>query len=435
MSHSVSPVKRFFKTKQYKTPEFIVNLLVLLTIIAIPNSPDHGALLLLIFVSYALYWLVKKKPILLNKEIKVLLVFISVLLLFFIAGAIWQPEGLENTRIGANIDRYLRWILLLPLLFIFNHITVSWKTLSWAVSLSGLTGMTIALYQVHYIGVIRAHAFNNPIPFGEMMVALDLISWILMSYAIVNKERLLSIVLLLGSLASFYAALLSSTRGAWAAYVLMIIVWLVFLYKTKKASASLLFNKQIWFRLIAMVIITLLVMQTDQIKTASLRTMSEIEKLSNDDLSSSAGIRLFMWEKVWEMQKIHPYGVGTRNFKKGMNEILANEGNYRSREIKIAIKFGHAHNQYVNVLAENGWHTLIVFIVFQLYLMVYFYRYLFHDNEKVKMYSSVGLLFVLGYLVFQMTQVVFNHHVTVLFYIFFLYLFYGQVKKKTNGMA
>jgi len=39
------------------------------------------------------------------------------------------------------------------------------------------------------------------------------------------------------------------------------------------------------------------------------------------------------------------------------------------------------------------------------------------DDEQAKMYSAMGLLFVLGFAFFQMTQVVFNHHVTTLFYV------------------
>mgnify|MGYP003328588126 CR=1 FL=1 len=95
---------------------------------------------------------------------------------------------------------------------------------------------------MYFLGYSRASGgMNHVITFGELMVAADMLLWVLMIFAWNNNNKLLATIILIASLVAFYGSLLSVTRGAWIAYIFMIFSFVIY---TLKRS---LFNKTICF--------------------------------------------------------------------------------------------------------------------------------------------------------------------------------------------
>jgi len=101
---------------KYFTAHNLLNMWVFLFMVMLVTSPDHGGavgLLLLVTAGVLIY---KQKLFTVDSETKWLIGLVTLLFLCFLGGAIWQPDGLENTRYGRNMDNPLRWVLLFPLL-------------------------------------------------------------------------------------------------------------------------------------------------------------------------------------------------------------------------------------------------------------------------------------------------------------------------------
>ena len=90
---------------------------------------------------------------------------------------------------------------------------------------------------------------NHVITFGELMVAVDLLLWVLMIFAWNNNNKLLATILLFASLVAFYGSLLSVTRGAWLAYVFLILSFVIYTLKRSLFNKHYLFSKPVLLRI------------------------------------------------------------------------------------------------------------------------------------------------------------------------------------------
>lgn len=65
------------------------------------------------------------------------------------------------------------------------------------------------------------------------------------------------------------------------------------------------------------------------------------------ELESGAGNRMEIWEQTWGMVSDHPGGVGLGNYEV-VEPVYVDTGSER-------IRLRHAHNDYLQLLAEAGW--------------------------------------------------------------------------------
>ena len=177
-----------------------INLWVLLFSITVLSYSGHGGqsaiilLLTMLFISTT-----KNKEsseFALRKEEKL---FVYLVLIFFglqLFGVFYQPEGYEFESVRRQLralDQPTRWLLLLPVFFLFRRYIINWKLVAIGLSIGTLVSVTIAHHQVYYLGIDRAFSvFGNPIPFGELMVVVDLILWMFMNHAWNKGDKYLS---------------------------------------------------------------------------------------------------------------------------------------------------------------------------------------------------------------------------------------------------
>jgi hypothetical protein len=100
--------------------------------------------------------------------------------------------------------------------------------------------------------------------------------------------------------------------------------------------------------------------------------------------------------------------------------------------LKYTSKWRHAHNEWLNVLAENGIAGFILLTLLFAFPIKIFWQNLSHENDLVGMYSYCGILLIVSFAIFGQTQSVFTSHAAVIFFIFFLFLFLAQISRLNN---
>mgnify|MGYP000410891208 CR=1 FL=1 len=100
--------------------------------------------------------------------------------------------------------------------------------------------------------------------------------------------------------------------------------------------------------------------------------------------------------------------------------------------LKYTSRYSHAHNEWLNVLAENGIAGFILLTLLFAFPIKIFWQNLSHENDLVGMYSYCGILLIVSFAIFGQTQSVFTSHAAVIFFIFFLFLFLAQISRLNN---
>ena len=136
-----------------------------------------------------------------------------------------------------------------------------------------------------------------------------------------------------------------------------------------------------------------------------------------------------------------PFGVGPNNFRTGgkaviiidaMNHedvVVKNQNNYileketiialykqptlnwkypylflesfnEDGSLKYTSRYRHAHNEWLNVLAENGIAGIILLTLLFVFPMKIFWQNLSHENELVGIYSYCGIMLIVSFAIF-----------------------------------
>lgn len=354
-------------------------------------------------------------------------IFIALLICWYgvqLFGIIYQPPGYELENLRAQLkalDHPSRWVLLLPVFFLFRSYLIDWRYAALGLSLGAVVSTGIAHYQVYFLGLARAYGgATHAIPYAELMVAIDLVLWMYMVYAWDKGYKTLSVALLVSSLIAFYGSLLTVTRGAWLVYIAMVVIWILYLYKNSIGGPIKLFSKPIMFRILLAGLVYFGVSQTRQYDLIESRMSSTFNNLTEYGVAAVDKARATIYEDSWKVVKDYPFGIGTNNFQAiKVDSVFTGPHGYR---------FTHAHNQWINILVQNGIQGLIAFSTLMLFVFYVFWRSLKSHNELVRLYAAIGMLLLFSYSIFGLTQAVFKHKDTLMFFVFYLYFFFGQVQ-------
>jgi O-antigen ligase len=409
-----------------------INLLVFLFCVTVLSYSGHGgqsAFLLLLTAIYILFN--TKERVILDKDGKV---FVFIVLAFFtiqLFGAIYQPEGFEFQNIRDNfkaLDNPMRWLLLLPVFFIFHKYVIDWRLIAIGIGIGVTISIFIAYNQVNTLMVERAYSiFGNPIPFGQLMLVSDIFLWILMNYAWKRNKKTLALFLLIFSMLAFYGTLLSVTRGVWLVYFCLIAIVIGHNILKGVKNIKYLFSISILFRIVLMAVVYYFVSQTAQFKTIEARAIDFKNNLTTGDIAKISEGRFEVFKTSINIIKEHPFGVGTNNF------LIANK-KYRDNSITDEFR-NQAHNELLNIWVENGIQSVVILFLLFGFAFKVFWKNINHKNKLVGVYSYCGIGLIVSYAIFGQTQATFSHHSTLIFFVFFLYFFFAQVQllnKKNN---
>ena len=388
---------------------------------------DAGGLIGLIVVLAGLM-----TAITLNKQLFPLIseektIFVSVCLLFVSAviSAIYIDTNL------ARADRFYIFILVIPVYIYFKHNVVEEKHIWPGLVAGSFIAQIVAIYQVFGpLNLPRAIGSVHPILFGDMALIMGV-----MSLAGVGwwhqQRRWMAVVPYCAFVAGLGASALSLSRGGWVALPLLglVLIWYSIRYLSCK---KLVYVLTMTFLLIGAIY---LIPQTRVQNHVELSIDNIDQYLNSTDANdplreTSIGLRFEMWKAAWLIFSDHPViGVGWGDYQLKTME-LADEGLIN----RLVPKFYHPHNQYLSALAKGGVLGFLSMFSLLLFPGIIFYKYMhIKYKDEINRMALAGLLFVVGFACFSLTESILERSRTIIFYSYYLAVFMAMtLRQKQN---
>lgn len=223
------------------------------------------------------------------------------------------------------------------------------------------------------------------------------------------------------------ASILSGSRGGWL-IAPFIIIGLLYSYR------DFLSKKWLTIFLGALLIsITLISLPKQSIVRKQLnRAYIEVINYGEKHNSgTSVGARLEVWKATsLAIQEKPIIGWGKQGYRDKRTQ-QTNEGILS----KVANKIGHAHNQYLNDLAERGIIGFIGLMAIFIVPLIFFIR-IFKNNQAQhssnRLIAILGIVHILSVMSYGLTQVFFAHNSGSMFYFFVIVILYILMNTKST---
>jgi O-antigen ligase len=280
---------------------------------------------------------------------------------------------------AAWLNEWLKWLFLLMLLLIVQHLA-HWEWVALALACAGIANAVLGIYVyfggsgVDHFAIDKTHfrafgTFEQPNPFGGFMGILTPFLGALAIGALIKAWRmwqttarppvaLLWYVMFFGVAAGLTAAglIFSWSRGAWLALAAAVVVTALSLPRRWIHSlilfgcgGVLLLGVAASGRIPASI--------TDRLTSsfADLFSATDVRGINITPENYAAIERFAHWQAAIEMARLYPWtGVGFGNYEAAYPQ---------SRLLAWEFALGHAHNYYLNVLAEIGIIGLAAYLV------------------------------------------------------------------------
>jgi O-antigen ligase len=306
------------------------------------------------------------------------------------------------------------------ILIIFSIIALSplkaLKNIFWmSIILGAIINFSAALYQSQYLG-IRAHGGINAILFGDISLLLGFMSVI--SYSYFRKFRFGVILPLIGLISGIGASVLSVSRGGWSAIPFLLIIILAYPYYQKKINM-----RQMVILLISsftFIFITLYLgweFIGPRIGLA-IQQFTAYFAPGNTNIHTSVGARLEIWKGAIILINDYPVlGAGMGGWQ-DIFAIQTSEGRMLDTSY-----YGNIHNQILQEGVNKGLIGIFSYLALNIYLAYYFMSNIVNRSNNHE-FHAIGLLLVIGYFIFGLTNVVFSHGTFNTFFVAMLALIF-----------
>lgn len=334
---------------------------VLLLAFAVPLSTAAASIAVGAGTLFIIVYSVKTKklPTFDSKILEVLALYLA--FQFFTALTSWNLPTSFREVIG-EVHRFF------PLIFAMTFIKSreQLRGVLIATLLASLINDAAGFCQYFVQGEPRAFGFNHTPTFYGSFMLMQLPMMIFISQSEVLSPPWKKLALVTAGL-SLICLVLSMTRGAWLAFVAVIIIFVALDKRYRRLTAKICAG---------MAIIFLIVAATSPTIQNRLLTLTDANFQSNSE-------RVLMWESAIEMFCDYPlYGVGQKMFFTAYNEYyISPEANERPGKDRRG--HTHPHNNFLHRAAEGGLIGLASFIG----LYVYFFWKFFIQLRREKNFA------------------------------------------------
>lgn len=332
-------------------------------------------------------------------------VFLSAVgLCIVLAVGVWTSDSIGNW-----LTEWLKWVVIALLIWILSQTArANWTWLIAAVIASASANAIVGLY-IFFGGSGADHlvilgryfrafgTFGQPNPFGgfmgialpiALMCAAGKVYQIALSYRARRRpdsRRVAELATIAFVLAILLAALLASwSRGAWLGFSASLVVMLIALPRRlakgiSYAIALAALFLSLWFvgLLPRSVLSRLTTAATDLI------TVSDVRGIEFYPWNYAVVERIAHWQAAVSMAQAHPFvGAGLGNYAEAYEDY---------RLINWEEPLGHAHNLYLNFLAETGVVGLVAYLAFWLIIFSVTWATRRHPDWNARA-LAVGLL-------------------------------------------
>jgi len=369
-----------------------------------------------------------RQPHKLYKEERILFALLALLLISFAFSATlngWSDNSIR--RLGT----VLKYLLFIPVYLLLRQFRDLSSYLFVGIVLGGAILGLQALFDVSYLGLQQGWGIYGSIIFGDLSILFFSITLIVLFFT--TRHSKITYLYIISLLLSALAVYLSGSRNAWLASVVSVSLIPLLCFSFMK------------FKRTALVIIPILLVTasaslfTDNIQKRLALAINEYQSFMAEGAPkdiplsrNSVGTRLEQWRVAMIIIKEAPYfGFGGGNAGKHVTRY-AQKGLAHPDLINPDTEkgIGGLHSTYFESLINEGTFGLIIMLLFLLYPI-----YVFSVSRKFNpLLSSVGIIFMINYMIFGISENPFVHDNFSSVYLIFLSVFFSEIvrNKYTN---
>lgn len=294
-------------------------------------------------------------------------------------------------------------------------------TLWWGVIAGALAALPFIAYQRIVLDIYRPGGWLNPITFGDIALCLALVA---LAAAIDYRHSTRKAIFpALGALAGLGATVLSGTRGGWIALVLAAILFLTY--------ARLLHSRRVRLLLIgsfALFASTFFIPAFGVQERVGQGVHDVQTWLDGGSALSNVGIRLELWKGARYIIADNPvFGLDPLTVRAELRK-LAEQGTIQD----VVLPFEHLHNDLLQAQASGGVFGLLAYLGILAAPFAFFARAVGRSAGPGGKRASqqfapalAGMLVVLSYFSFGLTEVIFWSLKGSMFYVLMVALLMG----------
>jgi len=372
---------------KYINKLYLVQAYILLSLLMLcTNSILYGKCILFMLILYLLntnrYLLedYKNRQNNMPNFIRVLFFIVIIALLSYIV----YPYELNS------LDLYLKYLAVPILWFIMPKLNVKILLKFWV--LTSICMLGLAIYQYHILQIARPFGISHPIVFGNFAIALALIFY-------ANRNNL-KIWFYIGFISCLLTSFYTGSRGGWLALII-IIPNLLSLFK------SLTIKRKIYISIFS-IIVCVLIINLPMVKQRFIASYYEFYWMLLGNFDTSSGIRFSLWKQSIIYLYNHPFGGGLDSFYTKIFLYSRNLGLLPKEALYLELN--HPHNDLLYFATQFGFIGLFWYIILNKSILRYFKN---HHELYIK---TSGIYFTLGYIIFSLTQAMFAHNRSLLFF-------------------
>jgi len=335
----------------------------------------------------------------------------------------------------ARADRFLILVFIIPSYIFFKYTLLEEKYIWYGLTAGAFIACFIATYQVFGPAQLeRATGVVHEIIFGDLALIMGVMSLAGLGW-FKSQKRWMIIFPVLSFIVGVVASALSLSRGAWIAlpFFALLLMW----YSSKRLSLKL---NLITLSLVIIMMASLYLFPQTGVRNRIEISVDNIDRYFTSydtgetaELGSnyigSIGARLEMWKGAWIIFLDHPViGCGWGNYTEKAQELV-DKGVIN----KIAAKSYHPHNQFISALAKGGGLGVISIFILYFYSIYVFYKLLRNSNSpKNQRLALAGLVLLIGFLSFGLTEAVLERSKPITFFSFYLAVVMALALKRDN---
>lgn len=342
--------------------------------------------------------------------------------------------GLMHVLLGGEsftvVERPLKLLFILPIMLAIVRVGVQIKLLQFGLVLGVVITALIVGYQHHIGGMLRAANGYNPLPFSE--VALT-ICGVLSAFCLVDRGWR-SWMFGVGAIAAFYCVIVSGSRGTLLAVIPMLLTLILIAWFRRQSCWWRLRQSTLAGLVVVLVLTSLggsIVWKSSGIGERISQAFSSITTYKEDPSSiSSVGIRLNLWQSAWISFQENPIvGVGHASRPQYLRDLNAD-----GRVSLGDIYWAHTHSDYFDSLQRYGLPSMLLVIALYVALFKIFLSVLRRSaiGEQFSL-ALGGLLSVVGYATFSLTEVPLRNGLTLVFFVVLMAVLVGMLKRRELG--
>ena len=392
----------------------VVNMLVLVFPMAavVVEHAASGILALLTLMGIGAFFARGKQIELSRAEKNTMLVFAAY---FFVTAAFMVIHGplLHTYQPEWQLGHELRMLAFAPVFLLFLKADLKTDVFWYGITGGAIVNGLYACVFIYLQAKSRAVGAYNPIVLGDAAMALSFMSLAGLQF-FENKHRALVFIPLAAAALGLTAVFLSGTRGALIAGPFLLLVFLVqlgshprpWITRAAVVSIAIIFVLAVYFMPGSSM--------NERIHSVIDTTVEIMIKQKKDfaEIDHTTRARLLMWSEAAEMMHNNPWiGAGKEGYKQTINQKAKTD----PQLLKIK-KYSTPHNMYLTSTVAYGIFGLAILLglfLVPLFVLVRRIRHNIGDRDI----AFAGVILILGYMQFAVTESVFDRTVPISIYL------------------